>query len=88
MVEDLIKKLLEAGVHFGHQTDRWNPKMKRFIFGQRSSIYIIDWFLWYMAGRGYTLQKSRKKVNFREFEDWRQMVTLPPIAQKTTNKVE
>jgi len=42
MVEDLIKKLLEAGVHFGHQTKRWNPKMKRFIFGQRSKIYIID----------------------------------------------
>jgi len=42
MVEELIKKLLEAGVHFGHQTKRWNPKMKKFIFGQRSSIYIID----------------------------------------------
>ena len=42
MVEDLIKKLLEAGVHFGHQTQRWNPKMKEFIFGQRSGIYIID----------------------------------------------
>jgi small subunit ribosomal protein S2 len=42
MVEELIKTLLEAGVHFGHQTKRWNPKMKRFIFGQRSGIYIID----------------------------------------------
>jgi len=42
MVEELIKKLLEAGVHFGHQTKRWSPKMKRFIFGQRSGIYIID----------------------------------------------
>ncbi|OGX24956.1 MAG: 30S ribosomal protein S2 [Omnitrophica WOR_2 bacterium RIFCSPHIGHO2_01_FULL_48_9] len=42
MVDELIKKLLEAGVHFGHQTKRWNPKMKRFIFGQRSGIYIID----------------------------------------------
>lgn len=42
MVEELIKKLLEAGVHFGHQTKRWNPRMKRFIFGQRSGIYIID----------------------------------------------
>lgn len=42
MVEELIKKLLESGVHFGHQTKRWNPKMKRFIFGQRSGIYIID----------------------------------------------
>lgn len=42
MVEELVKKLLEAGVHFGHQTHRWNPKMKKFIFGQRSGIYIID----------------------------------------------
>lgn len=42
MVEELIKKLLESGVHFGHQTQRWNPKMKKFIFGQRSGIYIID----------------------------------------------
>ncbi len=42
MVEELIKQLLEAGVHFGHQTKRWNPKMRKFIFGQRSGIYIID----------------------------------------------
>lgn len=38
----LVKQLLEAGVHFGHQTKRWHPKMKRFIFGSRSGIYIID----------------------------------------------
>ena len=37
-----IKELLEAGVHFGHQTKRWNPKMKRFIFDARNGIYIID----------------------------------------------
>ncbi len=37
-----IKELLEAGVHFGHQTRRWNPKMRRFIFGERAGIYIID----------------------------------------------
>ena len=37
-----IKELLEAGVHFGHQTNRWNPKMKRFLFGERNGIYIID----------------------------------------------
>ncbi len=42
MPSDLIKQLLEAGVHFGHQTKRWNPKMKKFIFGSRSGIYIID----------------------------------------------
>jgi len=37
-----MKDLLEAGVHFGHQTKRWNPKMKPFIFGERSGIYILD----------------------------------------------
>jgi small subunit ribosomal protein S2 len=37
-----IKELLEAGVHFGHQTRRWNPKMRRFIFGERGGIHIID----------------------------------------------
>ena len=42
MSTELIKQLLEGGVHFGHKTSRWNPKMKKFIFGERSSIYIID----------------------------------------------
>ncbi|MBV9309478.1 MAG: 30S ribosomal protein S2 [Solirubrobacterales bacterium] len=37
-----IRELLEAGVHFGHQTRRWNPKMRRFIFGERDGIYLID----------------------------------------------
>jgi small subunit ribosomal protein S2 len=37
-----IRELLEAGVHFGHQTRRWNPKMRRYIFGERGGIYIID----------------------------------------------
>ncbi|MFP4082722.1 MAG: 30S ribosomal protein S2 [Candidatus Aminicenantes bacterium] len=42
MVSVTMKELLEAGVHFGHQTRRWNPKMKDYIFGQRNGIYIID----------------------------------------------
>src|SRR6476620_264695 len=37
-----IRDMLEAGVHFGHQTRRWNPKMRRFIHGERSGIYVID----------------------------------------------
>lgn len=45
-----MRELLEAGVHFGHQTSRWNPKMKKFIFTERDGIYIID------------LQKSLKKI--------------------------
>lgn len=46
-----MKQLLEAGVHFGHQTRRWNPKMKEYIFTQRNGIYIID------------LQKTVKKID-------------------------
>ena len=42
MSQDLMKELLEAGVHFGHQTRRWNPKMKKYIFIERNGIYIID----------------------------------------------
>ena len=42
MVSISMKQLLEAGVHFGHQTKRWNPKMKEYIFGERNGIYIID----------------------------------------------
>ena len=45
-----MKQLLEAGVHFGHQTRRWNPKMAEYIFAERNGIYIID------------LQKTAKKV--------------------------
>ena len=47
----LMKQLLEAGVHFGHQTRRWNPKMNEYIFTERNSIHIID------------LQKTVKKVD-------------------------
>ncbi len=42
MDTELIKQLLEAGAHFGHNRSRWNPRMERFIFGERSKIYIID----------------------------------------------
>ncbi|MGI8845327.1 MAG: 30S ribosomal protein S2 [Thermoleophilaceae bacterium] len=42
MAQVTLRELLEAGVHFGHQTRRWNPKMRRFIFGERSGIHVID----------------------------------------------
>ena len=42
MIDLRMRELLEAGVHFGHQTRRWNPKMRRYIFGKRNGIYIID----------------------------------------------
>ncbi|MEO8966078.1 MAG: 30S ribosomal protein S2 [Solirubrobacteraceae bacterium] len=53
-----LKELLEAGVHFGHQTRRWNPKMRRFIFGERDGIYIID-----------LLQTDALLQNARDFVD-------------------
>jgi small subunit ribosomal protein S2 len=52
MASITMKELLEAGVHFGHQTKRWNPKMKEYIFGERNGIYIID------------LQKTLKMILF------------------------
>ena len=42
MAQLSMKELLESGVHFGHQTRRWNPKMKRYIYGARNGIYIVD----------------------------------------------
>jgi small subunit ribosomal protein S2 len=51
-----LRQLLEAGAHFGHQTNRWNPKMKRFLFGSRNGIYIID--------LQQTLQRFREAYEF------------------------
>src|SRR5262252_3279469 len=51
-----MKELLEAGVHFGHQTKRWNPKMKEYIFGERNGIYILD--------------LSKTAAKFREAEEF------------------
>jgi len=42
LVDDLVKQLLEAGVHFGHQTKKWDPRMKRYIHGEKGGIYVID----------------------------------------------
>jgi small subunit ribosomal protein S2 len=51
-----IRELLEAGVHFGHQTKRWNPKMKKYIFGERNGIYVID--------LGLTAKLYRQAIEF------------------------
>ena len=61
-----MKQLLEAGVHFGHQTRRWNPKMAPYIFTERNGIYIID------------LQKTVKKVEeaYRNEEGWANQLYL------------
>ena len=51
-----IRQLLESGAHFGHQTNRWNPKMKRYIFGSRNGIYVVD--------LQQTLERFREAYNF------------------------
>jgi len=56
MIHISMKELLEAGVHFGHQTRRWNPKMKKYIFGSRNGIYIID--------LQKTLKRFKEAANF------------------------
>ncbi len=66
-VEITMKELLEAGVHFGHQTRRWNPKMKEYIFGERNGIHIID------------LQKTLKM--FREASRLKQFCLSAPNAR-------
>ena len=84
-----IKELLEAGVHFGHQTRRWNPKMRRFIFGERGGIHIIDLqkterpaaqaqeFAGDLAGRGGTVlfvgTKKQARDTIKEAADERGM---------------
>ncbi|MCP3960525.1 MAG: 30S ribosomal protein S2 [bacterium] len=62
MIQMRMRDLLEAGVHFGHQTRRWNPKMRRYIFGKRNGIYIID------------LQKTLRR--FREAADFVQRLAF------------
>ena len=78
MADVTLKELLEAGVHFGHQTRRWNPKMRRFIFGERSGIHIIDLqktdrllknaqdFVSNVAGRGGTVMFVGTKKQARD----------------------
>ncbi len=58
MISSQVKELLEAGVHFGHQTRRWNPKMKPFIFTARNGIYIID-----LQKTVNALEHAKKKVH-------------------------
>ena len=69
MSEITMKNLLESGVHFGHQTNRWNPKMKPYIYGARSGIYIIDLqktLTGFQAAEKYIRESARagKKVLF------------------------
>jgi small subunit ribosomal protein S2 len=90
-----IKELLEAGVHFGHQTRRWNPKMRRFIFGERGGIHIIDLqqterllhqaqdFTGELAGRGGTvLFVGTKKQARDEIKEGAESCGMPYVNQR------
>jgi small subunit ribosomal protein S2 len=90
-----MKQLLEAGVHFGHQTRRWNPKMKRFIFGERNGIYIIDlqqtlgriemaytFVRDVVAGGGNVLFIGTKKQAQEPIEQYAQACGMPYINQR------
>ena len=58
MIDEQVKSLLEAGVHFGHQTHRWNPKMKPYIFMRRNGIHIID-----LAKTKSSMDRARRMIN-------------------------
>ncbi len=90
-----MRELLEAGVHFGHQTRRWNPKMKRFIFAERGGIYIIDLqqtqqlleeaaeFARNVAGRnGTILFVGTKKQAQDAVEEQAQRVGMPYVSHR------
>jgi small subunit ribosomal protein S2 len=95
MPEVGIRELLEAGVHFGHQTRRWNPKMRRYIFGERGGIHIIDLqqtdrllreareFAAYTAGRGGTvLFVGTKKQGRDAIKEAAERAGMPYVHQR------
>jgi small subunit ribosomal protein S2 len=90
-----IRELLEAGVHFGHQTRRWNPKMRRYIFGERGGIHIIDLqqtdrllkqaqeFASYTAGRGGTVLFVGTKKQARDsIKEGAERAGMPYVHQR------
>jgi small subunit ribosomal protein S2 len=95
MAEPGIKELLEAGVHFGHQTRRWNPRMRRYIFGERDGIHIIDLlqtehllaesrrFAAEVAGRGGTVLFVGTKKQARDaIKEWAGRCGMPYVNQR------
>jgi small subunit ribosomal protein S2 len=95
MAEAGIKELLEAGVHFGHQTRRWNPRMRRYIFGERDGIHIIDLlqteqlltnarqFAGELArGGGTVLFVGTKKQSRDAIKEWADRTQMPYVNQR------
>ncbi len=90
-----MRQLLEAGVHFGHQTRRWNPKMRRFIYGERNGIYVIDLrqtvghieraytFTRDLVAKGGTVLFVGTKKQARETIEWQaQRVGMPYVTER------
>jgi len=90
-----IKELLEAGVHFGHQTRRWNPRMRRFIFGEREGIHIIDLlqteellnqardFVTEVAAKGGVILFVGTKKQARDsIQDWAERCKMPYVNRR------
>src|SRR5215208_3975703 len=90
-----IKELLEAGVHFGHQTRRWNPRMRRFIYGEREGIHIIDLlqteellnqardFVTEVAAKGGVILFVGTKKQARDsVQDWAERCGMPYVNRR------
>ena len=90
-----MRQMLEAGCHFGHQTRRWNPKMKRFIFGERNGVYIIDieqtmtrvetayvFARYLVAGGGTILFVGTKKQAQDPVRDWADKSGMPYVNER------
>jgi small subunit ribosomal protein S2 len=95
MAEVGIKELLEAGVHFGHQTRRWNPRMRRFIYGEREGIHIIDLlqteqllkqateFVTEVAAKGGVILFVGTKKQARDsVQDWAERCEMPYVNKR------
>jgi small subunit ribosomal protein S2 len=86
MAEVGIKELLEAGVHFGHQTRRWNPRMRRFIYGEREGIHIIDLLqteeLLNKAKGGVILFVGTKKQARDSVQEWAERCQMPYVNRR------
>jgi small subunit ribosomal protein S2 len=95
MAQPGIKELLEAGVHFGHQTRRWNPRMRRYIFGEREGIHIIDLlqteklleqardFATEVAGKGGAILFVGTKKQARDsIREWAEASEMPYVNQR------
>jgi small subunit ribosomal protein S2 len=95
MAEVGIKELLEAGVHFGHQTRRWNPRMRRFIYGEREGIHIIDLlqteqllkqatdFVREVAAKGGVILFVGTKKQARDsIEEWAERCDMPYVNRR------